>query len=84
MHRLPVLFGATAVVVLVVGLISSRFNFSTGMTLTLLRNTYFIPYQLLCFGAASCFCLFAFLYSMWTVPWSASAGLWPLGLVSHS
>ena len=80
MPRLPVLFAATAVIVLVAGLIGSRFGFSTGMTLTLPRNTYLISYHLLCFGAASCLCLFAFLYSIWMVPWSASAAWWHFGL----
>ena len=80
MPRIPILFAATALFILSMGLLSSRFNFATGMTLALPKNTYLIPYHLLCFGAASCFCIFAFLYSMWMVPWSARVALWHLGL----
>lgn len=80
MPRIPILFAATALFLLFVGLIGSRFGFPAGMTLTLPKNTYLIPYQLLCFGAASCFCIFAFLYSMWMIPWNARVALWHLGL----
>ncbi len=80
MPRIPILFAGTALFVLSVGLLSSRFNFSAGMTLTLLKKTYLIPYHLLCFGAASCLCIFAFLYSMWMVHWNARVALWHLGL----
>lgn len=73
-------FATIALFVLSVGLISSRHSFSVGMTLTLLRNTYLVPFYLLCFGAASCLCIFAFLYSMWMVPWNARMALWHLGL----
>jgi hypothetical protein len=80
MPRLPMLFATAAITALIMGLLTSRFDLATGMTLTLPRATYLIPNRMLCYGAALFFCLFAFLYSIWIVPWSAQAAMWHFAL----
>jgi len=78
--RIPTLFAVAGVVVLVVGLLSSRMGLRSGMSLTWHGTGYLLGNSLLCFGAGVFFCLFAFLYSLWMVPWSAQAGWWHFGL----
>ncbi len=80
MSRLPTLFAIAAMSLLGVGLLVPRLDLRSGMTLSLPRATYMIPNRMLCYGAALCFCLFAFLYSLRMVPWSAPAQRWHLGL----
>jgi hypothetical protein len=80
MPRLPMLFATAAVTALLLGLLTSRFDLSTGMTITLPRATYFVSNGILCFGVALFFCLFAFLYSVWIVPWSSEMGVWHFAL----
>jgi hypothetical protein len=80
MPRLPMLFATTAITALILGLLTSRFDLSTGMTLMLPRASYLIPDRMLCYGVALFFCLFAFLYSIWIVPWSAQAAMWHFAL----
>jgi hypothetical protein len=80
MPRLPMLFATTAITALIMGLLTSRFDLSTGMTLRLPRATYLIANWTLCYGVALFFCLFAFLYSIWIVPWSAQAATWHFAL----
>jgi hypothetical protein len=43
MPRLPMLFATAAIVALLLGLLTSRFDLSTGMTITLPRATYLFP-----------------------------------------
>ena len=83
MPRLPMLFATAAIVALLLGLLTSRFDLVTGMTITL-PATYFVPNRTLCYGIALFFCLFAFLYSVWILPWSTQAGVWhfPLSVLS--
>jgi hypothetical protein len=80
MPRLPMLFATAAIVALLLGLLTSRFDLLAGMTITLPRATYFVSNGILCYGVALVFCLFAFLYSIWIVPWSAQAGVWHFSL----
>ena len=80
MPRLPMLFATAAIVALLLGLLTSRFDLSTGMTITLPKASYFVPNGTLCYGVALFFCLFAFLYSVWILPWSTQAGLWHFSL----
>ena len=76
MPRLPMLFATAAIVALLfLGLLTSRFDLLAGMTITLPRATYFVSNGILCYGVALFFCLFAFLYSIWIVPWTAQAGV---------
>ncbi len=79
MLRLPTLFATIAAVALILGL-GLRLDLSTGLTLTLPKTTYLISYRILCFGVATWFCLFAFLYSIRIIPWSAQAATWHFGL----
>jgi hypothetical protein len=76
MPRVPTLFATAAVTALLLGLLIPRFDLSTGMTITLPRASYFVPNGTLCYGVALFFCLFAFLYSVQMVPWSAQAAVW--------
>jgi hypothetical protein len=69
------LYATIAITALSFGLLTSRFDLSTGMTLMLPRASYLIPNSMLCDGTAVFFCLFAFLYSIWIVPWSAQAAM---------
>jgi hypothetical protein len=80
MPRLPMLFATTAITALILGLLTSRFDLSTGATLILPRASYLIPNRMLCYGVALFFCLFAFLYSIWMVPWNARAAMWHFAL----
>jgi hypothetical protein len=80
MPRLPMLFATAAIVALVLGSLTSRLDLSTGMTITLPKASYFVPNRTLCYGIALFFCLFAFLYSVWILPWSTQAGLWHFSL----
>ena len=80
MPRLPMLFATAAIVALLLGLLTSRFDLLAGMTITLPRATYFVSNGILCYGVALFFCLFAFLYSIWIVPWTAQAGVWHFSL----
>jgi hypothetical protein len=80
MTRLPMCFATAAVTALLLGLLTSRFDLSTGMTISLPKATYFVANGILCYGVALFFCLFAFLYSVWIVPWSAQAGVWHFSL----
>jgi hypothetical protein len=80
MPRPQTLFVIAAVVALVLGLVTSRLSLSTGMALTLPGASYVIPNSMLCYGAALFFCLFAFLYSIWMVPWSIPAATWHFAL----
>lgn len=80
MPRLAMLFATAAVTALLLGLLTSRFDLLTGMTVTLPRATYFVSNGILCYGVALFFCLFAFLYSVWIVPWSAEAAVWHFAL----
>ena len=84
MPRLPMLFATAAIVALLLGLLTSRFDLSTGMTITLPKATYFVPNGTLCYGIALFFCLFAFLYSVWILPWSTQAGVWHFSLSALS
>jgi hypothetical protein len=84
MPRLPMLFATAAIVALLLGLLTSRFDLSTGMTITLPKATYFVPNATLCYGIALFFCLFAFRYSVWFLPWSTQAGVWHFSLSALS
>jgi hypothetical protein len=59
MPRIPMLFATTAVVALLLGLLTSRFDLSSGMALALPRAHFTIPNRTLCDGVALFFCLFA-------------------------
>ena len=61
-------------------MLTSRLDLSTGMTIVLHKASYFVPNGILCYGVALFFCLFAFLYSVWIVPWSAHAAAWHFSL----
>ena len=80
MPRLPMLFATAAIVALLLGLLTSRFELLAGMTITLPKASYFVPNGTLCYGIALFFCLFAFLYSVWILPWSTQAGVWHFSL----
>jgi hypothetical protein len=80
MPRIPMLFATAAVMALILGLLTSRFDVSTSMSLALPRAHYAIPNRMLCYGVALFFCLFAFLYSIWMVQWSAQAAMWHFAL----
>ena len=80
MPRLPMLFATAAVTALLLGMLTSRFDLSTGMTIAMHKTGYFVPNAILCYGVALFFCLFAFLYSVWIVPWSTQAGVWHFSL----
>ena len=80
MTRPPMLFAAAAVTALLLGMLTSRFDLSTGMTIVLHKTGYFVRNRILCYGVALFFCLFAFLYSVWIVPWSAQAAAWHFSL----
>ncbi len=76
MPRSQTLFATAAVVALLPGLLTSRINLGSGLTVSLHRTVYLIPPSMLCYGVALLFCLFAILYSVWTVPWSTQAARW--------
>jgi len=80
MSRAPVFFATAAAMALLLGLLTSRFDLSAGMSLALPRAHYAIPNRMLCYGVALFFCLFAFVYSIWTVRWSAQAAMWHFSL----
>ena len=80
MPRLPMLFASAAIVALLLGLLTSRFDLLADMTVALPKATYFVPNGTLCYGIALFFCLFAFLYSVWILPWSTQAGVWHFSL----
>ncbi len=76
MPRIPTLFATAAVGVLLLGLLTSRFNLGFGLSVSLRRTAYGVPNSMLCYGVALFFCFFAVLYSVWMVPWSAQAARW--------
>jgi len=80
MPRVPMLFATAAVTALLLGLLSRRFDLSTGMAVALPRATYFVPNGILWCGVALFSCLFALQYSVRIVPWSPQAGMWHFSL----
>lgn len=80
MPRPQILFAFAAVVALILGLLPSRFAPSMSMALGPRRAHYEIPGSMPFYGVALFFCLFAFLYSIWMVPWSTKAAMWHFGL----
>ena len=80
MPRLSTLFAVAAISLLALGLLIPHLNLRSGMALSLPGTVYSIPNSLLCYGAALCFSLFAFLYSIWMIQWNAPAQRWHLGL----
>jgi hypothetical protein len=80
MPRIQTLFASAAVVALLLGLITSRFNQRFGLMISLRHSVYFSPNSMLCYGVALFFCFFALLYSVWTVPWNAQAARWHFAL----
>jgi len=80
MPRIQTLFASAAVVVLLLGLLTSRINQTFGLTISLRHSVYACPNSVLCYGVALFFCFFALLYSVWTVPWSAQAARWHFAL----
>jgi len=80
MSRIQTLFAAAAIGALLLGLLATRFNLRWGLTITLRQTRYMVPNSMLCYGVALFFCLFAVLYSVWTVPWSVRAASWHLAL----
>jgi hypothetical protein len=82
MQRLPIptFFATAAIVMLALGILVSRLNLLQSLSLTINRNGYLVLNETLCYGAASVFGFFAFLYSIWNVPWNAKAAIWHLGL----
>ena len=80
MTRLSTLFAIAAMAVLLLGVLTSHLDLQSGLAVSLPTGSYYISYNVLCFGAALFFCLFAFVYSIWMVPWSAQAAMWHFGL----
>ena len=79
MPRPQILFALAAVVALILGLLPSRFAPSMSMALGSRRVHYEIP-GMPFYGVALFFRLFAFLYSIWMVPWNTKAAMWHFGL----
>ena len=80
MSRIQTLFAAAAIAALLLGLLATRFDQRWGLTITLRQTGYIVPNSMLCYGVALFFCLFAVLYSVWTVSWSVRAASWHLAL----
>jgi hypothetical protein len=76
MPRVSVLFAIASITFLVLGGFALRFDLRAHLSLALPRAHYVVPNSTLCFGVALFFCLFAFLYSLWFVPWSVQAAGW--------
>jgi hypothetical protein len=80
MPRIQTLFATAAVMALLLGLLTSRFNLRSGLTISLRQTGYVVPNSLLFYGLALFFCFFALLYSVWMVDWSAQAARWHFAL----
>ena len=80
MPRPQVLLAGAAVMALILGLLPSRLAPSISMAMGSSRAHYEIPSSLLFYGVALFLCLFAFLYSIWMVPWSMQLARWHFGL----
>lgn len=81
MQRVAILLSISAAAILIAGVVISRAVTNSGLTLTLTRTTYGVPYQAVCFGMGTALALFAFLYAAaWFAPWSSAVAWWHLGL----
>ena len=78
--RIHTLFATAAVGSLLLGLLTSGFHLRSGLVLSLRRTGYSVRNRMPCHAVALFFCFFAFLYSIWTVPWSAQAARWHFAL----
>jgi hypothetical protein len=78
--RIAILFGAAAALLITMGILASRFSTQLGWSIDWRGKGYGFPIQTLCFGLAACFCGFAFIYSLWVIPWSTRAATWHLAL----
>ena len=82
MQRLPIpnLFAAAAIIMLVLGLLASRFYLNHNLSIVSNKTGYLVTNETVCYAIASLFCFFALAYSIWNIPWSAQAALWHFGL----
>jgi hypothetical protein len=80
MPRIQTLFVSAAIGVLLLGLLISRIRLGPDLVITVHHIGYGVPNSTLCYGVALFFCLFALVYSLWVVPWSAQAARWHFGL----
>jgi hypothetical protein len=80
MQRIQSFFAVAALVVLAVSLLVPRGALRAGLSVQWGGRGYVLPNQMLFYGVALTFTFFAFMYSLWFVPWSVRAASWHLGL----
>ena len=80
MQRVQSFFAVAALLVLALSLWRPRWALDAGLSVQWGGRGYFIPSQILLYGVALVFTFFAFLYSLWFIPWSVQAACWHLGM----
>jgi hypothetical protein len=73
-------FAMATILLLVFGMLASRFIQTLGLSVTWHRTGYIFPAETFCNGVALVFCCFTFLYSVWVIPWNNKAAMWHFGL----
>jgi len=86
MTRPAELFAAAAIALFAIGLALPRFSTvrSFSISVNVHRIAYAVPLQTVLFGCAALFGVFAFIYSLWMVRITPSAGIWHFWLSTVS
>jgi hypothetical protein len=84
MQRTPTLFAIVGAALLIIGLLMPSIAPSQAITVTSPRSTVGYSPRVPCYGLAALFAVFAFLYSVWTIPFSRTLIRWHFWLTFSS
>ena len=84
MYRATSLYAIFGITMLALGLVATRLVGMQGVSITWRNTGHVFPYQVFCYGLGAFFCVYAFLTSIWAIPFGALLARWHFWLSAGS